>query len=149
MTVLVDTGVLYAEHDTDATRHEATSDALDAVYDGQFGHPYISDYVYDEAVTLTLKRGQSYAAAKRLGKRLRGAASFPDVYEILHLSPGVFTDAVDVFERYDDQRLSFTDATTVAFAETHDIDTVLSFDDDFDGIVDRTDPATVAGEHNP
>jgi predicted nucleic acid-binding protein len=148
MTVLVDTGVLYAEHDTDATRHETASDALEAVYDGQFGHPYISDYVYDEAVTLTLERGQSYTAAKRLGKRLRGAASFPAVYEMLHVSPGLFADAVDVFERYDDQRLSFTDATTVAFAETNDIDTVLSFNDDFDGLVDRTDPAEVAGEHN-
>ena len=56
MTVLVDTGVLYADHDTDASRHEEASDALDAVYDGEFGAAYVSDYVYDEAVTLTLKR---------------------------------------------------------------------------------------------
>ena len=44
--------------------------------------------------------------------------------------------------------MSFTDATTIAFAETHSVDTVLSFDDDFDGIIDRTDPAEVAREHN-
>jgi len=55
MTVLADTGVLYAEHDTDAKRH--------------------------------------------------GAA--------------VFADAVTVFERYDDRKLSFTDATTVALTERH------------------------------
>lgn len=39
MTVLVDTGVLYADHDTDATRHEAASSALEAVYDGEYGLP--------------------------------------------------------------------------------------------------------------
>ena len=149
MTVLVDTGVLYAEHDTDAPRHEVASDALEAVYDGRLGRSYISDYIYDEAVTLTLKRGQSHGAAKRLGERLRGAGAYPNVYEPVHISQLLFPDAVDVFERYDDQQLSVTDATTVAFAETNDIDTVLSFDDDFDGLTDRTDPAAVAGEHNP
>ncbi len=71
MTVLVDTGVLYADHDTDAARHNSASEALDAVYDGRFGLPYVSDYIYDEAITLTLKRGGSFVAAKRLGERLR------------------------------------------------------------------------------
>ncbi|MCG1002005.1 MULTISPECIES: hypothetical protein [Halobacterium] len=61
MTVLVDTGVLYADHDTDAARHDAASDTLDAVYDGEFGQPYVSDYVYDEAVTLTLVRSGLFA----------------------------------------------------------------------------------------
>ena len=55
----------------------------------------------------------------------------------------MFSDSVAVFEQYDDQELSFTDATTVALAERHDIDSVLSFDDDFDGVVSRTDPSTV------
>lgn len=67
MTVIVDTGVLYADHDTDATRHEPARNALESVYDGDYGLPYISDYIYDEAVTLTLKRGNSFIAAKRLG----------------------------------------------------------------------------------
>lgn len=53
MTVIVDTGVLYAEHDTDASRHDAASTALEAVYDGEFGHLIVSDYIYDEAVTVT------------------------------------------------------------------------------------------------
>jgi predicted nucleic acid-binding protein len=45
MTVLVDTGVLYADHDTDASRYEEASDALDPVYDGEFGAAYANDYV--------------------------------------------------------------------------------------------------------
>ena len=142
MTVLVDTGVLYADHDTDATRHEAARNAIEAVYDGEFGQPYVSDYIYDEAVTLTLRRG-GYDPAKRLGERIRGDDSYPQAYEMLAVSSGVFADAVDVFERYDDQQLSFTDATTIALCQRHAVDGVMSFDDDFDGIVDRTDPAVV------
>ncbi len=145
MTVLVDTGVLYADHDTDATRHGAASGALDAVYDGEFGPPYLSDCIYGEVVTLTLTRGGSFPAAKRLGQRLRGADSVPQTYEMLRVTAAVFADAVDIFERYDDQQLSFTDATSIALCRRHDVDAILSFDDDFDGLVDRHDPADVSG----
>lgn len=140
MTVLVDTGVLYADHDTDASRHAAASTALEAVYDGVLGQPYVSDYIYDEAVTLTLMRGGSFAPAQQLGERIRGVGSYPQVFELLRVSDSVFTEAVEVFEQYSDQQLSFTDATTVALAERHDIDHVLSFDDDFAGVVARVVP---------
>jgi predicted nucleic acid-binding protein len=62
---------------------------------------------------------------------------------MLHVSTAVFTDAIAVFERYDDQSLSFTDATSVALIDRHGIDGILSFDDDFDGVVRRFDPLGV------
>jgi len=145
MTVLVDTGVLYADHDTDATRHEAAAGALDAVYDGAFGQPYVSDYLYDEAVTLSLARSGSFEVAQRLGRRLRGVDPYPEAYGMLDVTTAVFEGAVDVFERFDDQGLSFTDATTVALADRHGVDAVLSFDDGFEGLVsERLAPASVA-----
>lgn len=143
MTVLVDTGVLYAEHDTDASRHESAVRALEAVYDGAFGQPYISDYIYDEAVTLTLVRGDSVQPATRLGERLRGIDPYPKAYQLLCVSAAVFDDSISIFERYDDQQLSFTDASTVALCDRHGIDDVLSYDDDFDGVISRIDPETI------
>ncbi|ELY61103.1 type II toxin-antitoxin system VapC family toxin [Natronolimnohabitans innermongolicus] len=143
MTILVDTGVLYADHDFDASRHDAASTVLNVIYDGEFGQPYVSDYIYDEAVTLTLRRSGSFEPAKQLGEKLRGAGSYPKAYEMLRVSAAVFADTVDIFERYDDQALSFTDAASVALCQRHDIDSIVSFDDDFDGIVNRVDPATV------
>lgn len=140
MTVLIDTGVLYADHDTDASRHDDANTALDAVYDGEYGHPYVSDYIYDEAVTLTRRRSGTFAAAQQLGARIRGIDPFPSVYELLDVSTVVFAEANEIFERYDDHPLSFTDATTIALLERHDIDGVMSFDDDFDGLVPRIDP---------
>jgi predicted nucleic acid-binding protein len=143
MTVLVDTGVLYADHDTDATRHDAARGALEAVYDGEFGQPYVTDYVFDEAVTLTRQRTDSHAAVTRLSDRIRGADQYPQVYDLRQISTAVFTDAITVFERFEDQSVSFTDATSIALVERHDLDGILSFDDDFDGLVRRVDPASV------
>jgi len=141
MSVLIDSGVFYAHADIDATRHDVAVRAFDAVIDGDEGQPYVSDYLYDEAVTLTLSRTGSFEQAKRVGRRMRGATGYPDLVTLEHVDRSVFRDAVDTFERFDDQGLSFTDATTIALLEKRGIDSVLSFDDDFDGIVDRIDPA--------
>ena len=141
MSVVIDSGVFYAHADTDATRHDDAVRAFDAIIDGEEGQPYTSDYLYDETVTLTLSRTGSFERAKQVGRRIRGVASYPDLVTLEHVDRPVFRDAVETFERFDDQGLSFTDATTIALLEKRDIDAVLSFDDDFDGIVDRVDPA--------
>jgi predicted nucleic acid-binding protein len=146
MSVFVDTGVFYAHHDTDATRHETAVAALTRVLGAaEYGRVMTSDYVYDEVVTLTQRRTGDAAAGREVGRRIRGDG-YPDAVELLYVSPSLFEAAVDAYETYTDQALSFTDAMTVAMVDHHDIDSVLSFDDDFDGVVDRLVPKTVATE---
>ena len=143
MSVFVDTGVFYAHHDTDASRHELGVAALNGVLRAaEYGRVMTSDYVYDEVVTLTQRRTGSVADGIEVGRRIRGEG-YPDAIELLYSSRGLFGDAVDVHERYADQELSVTDAMTVAMVEHHDIDAVLSFDDDFDGVVDRLAPESI------
>jgi hypothetical protein len=144
MSAFVDTGVFYAHHDADASRHATGADALAGVLrSAEYGRVMTSDYVYDEVVTLTQRRTGSVAAARAVGRRIRGDG-YPDAVELLYSSPTLFEDAVDVHETYADHDLSFTDAMTVAMVEYHDVDAVLSFDDDFDGVVDRLPPESVA-----
>lgn len=140
MTVLVDTGVLYAHHDRDAARHADANAAFEALLSGAHGQPYVTDYVYDEAVTLARRRTGRFDAARTLGERLRGAGEYPAVFAFVHVDRVLFEAAVAVFERYPDQELSFTDAATVAAVEDRNLDAVVSFDDDFDGLVDRREP---------
>lgn len=143
MSTFVDTGLFYAAHDEGSDRHNTAREALATVLAGELGRPYTSDYVYDETVTLTRSRTGSYDAARAVGRRILGRGSFGDIYDLRRVDQSAFEAAVDVFERYDDRPLSFTDATTVALVNRHDVDHVLSFDDDFDGVVDRLDPADV------
>ena len=144
MSVFVDTGVFYAHHDTDASRHNIGMDALNTVLTApEYGHILTSEYVYDEVVTLTHRRTGDIAAGIEVGRRIRGSG-YPDAIELLYSSEQLFAAAVSAQQEYAEHGLSCTDAMTVALVEHHDIDAVLSFDDDFDGIVDRLDPATVA-----
>ncbi|WP_256295989.1 type II toxin-antitoxin system VapC family toxin [Haloarchaeobius salinus] len=141
MSVFVDTGVFYAQHDSDANRHEPAVDAMRRLASGEFGRIFTSDYVYDESVTLTRQRSGNHSAARTLGERIRGTGEFPKLVELLHVTEAEFEATVELFDRYEDQSLSFTDANTVAVVERRNIDHVLSFDDDFDGLVERLQPS--------
>lgn len=143
MTVFVDTGVFFAHHDRSATRHEAAADAMEVVLAGEFGQPHTSDYVLDEAVTLTRTRADSHEAAVTIAHRILGRHGYPSLVELLRIDGEVLEETLAVFERYADQSLSFTDASTIALAEHRDIDAVLSFDDEFEGLVERIDPASL------
>lgn len=145
MSVFVDTGLFYALQNTRATNHRAARRALATAIGGHFGQPYTSEYVYDETVTLVRSRG-GYREAKRAGDRILGAGEFPPSFDLLPVTREDFEQARAAFETYHDHALSFTDATTVALMDAHRIDVLLSFDDDFDGVVDRLDPADLEME---
>jgi len=120
-------------------------DSLRCSRDASYGQVMTSDYVYDETVTLTYQRTGSTERAISVGERLWSTDEGPDAVTMYHITESLFEDAVDAFERFDDRGLSFTDATTVALADRHSVDIVLSFDDDFDGVVDeRVDPTAIA-----
>jgi predicted nucleic acid-binding protein len=143
MSVFVDTGVFYAHHDTDASRHDAAMEALDRVLRSpEYGQVMTSDYVYDEVITLTQRRTNSVADALTVGQRIRGDG-YPDAIELLHSTSDRFEEAVAIHQTYSDQALSFTDSITVSMVNEYDIDDVLSFDDDFDGVVSRLSPETL------
>jgi hypothetical protein len=140
MSVFVDTGVFFAHHDTDADRHDQAVSAFDELFDGEFGQPYTNDYVFDETVTLTRARTGSFEAADIVASRILGEDPFPRVFEMIHVEPDDVRASLETFRRYDDHDLSFTDASIVTLCESRGIDAVLSFDTDFDGLVDRIEP---------
>lgn len=143
MSVFVDTGVFFAAFDRTASRHESARAALESVLRStEYGKVVTSDYVYDETVTLMLRRTGRTAEAMDVGRRIRSMedGSTPTGPTLLFASPSLFDLAVETFERFADQSLSFTDAMTIAMVDRHELDAVLSFDDDFDGIIERIDP---------
>jgi predicted nucleic acid-binding protein len=136
----MDTGVFFARHDTDADRHDQAVDAFDELLDGTYGQPYTNEYVFGETVTLTRVRTESFEAADTVASRIPGEEPFPQVFEMMHVDPDDVRAPLEMFRRYDDHDLSFTDASIVTLCESRDIGAVLSFDADFDGLVDRIEP---------
>lgn len=143
MSVFIDTDVFYAHHDTDASRHETGRAALNQLLQSAaYGQVMTSDYMYDEVVTLTQQRTGFVADAMAVGRRIRGEG-YPDAIALLYSSAALFHEAVEIYETYADQELSVTDAMTVAMVEYHSIDAVVSFNDDFDDVIERLAPESI------
>ena len=143
MSVFVDTGLFYAVQGTGTSRHDTARDALSAVVQGSYGRALTTNFVVEETATLVRSRTGDFGQAKRAIDRILGRGEYPDAFDLRHVDPELFSRGIDAFDRYSDHELSLTDATTVALVESADIDHVLSFDDDFDGIVDRLEPETL------
>ncbi|WP_242406208.1 type II toxin-antitoxin system VapC family toxin [Halostagnicola larsenii] len=130
-------------HDRDSARHDVALEAVTQAATGEYGRLFTSEYVYDETVTLVRQRTGQFSAAKQAGDRIRGVEPYPKTFEMLHVTEALFDRTLETFQRYDDQSLSFTDANSLALIKAYDIDAICSFDDDFDGLAERTDPASI------
>lgn len=105
---------------------------LRAARRGSFGRVLTSDYVYDEAVTLALKRfGEARA---REVDALLGEAGLATM---LRVAPEEFDEARARFLARLRTGLSLTDWTIVVQCERRRVGTILSFDQGFDGIYPR------------
>lgn len=88
-----------------------------------------SNYVLQESVTWLV-----YHDRRRSVPELRGmvnAALSTDWLRIFWITPQVDELAWTVFDQFDDQRLSFTDCSSIAICRAEGIDTAFSFDRHF------------------
>lgn len=139
MSVFIDAGVLVAAYNTRDQNHKKANDFIMSAIKGQYGTPYTSDYVFDEAVTLMLARTKKPEFALGLGEFILGNASrgIRSFAQLLRVDEDVFEDAWAVFGKYVAKGLSFTDCTTVSLMNRAKIGVLLSFDHGFDGILKR------------
>jgi len=136
MTVFLDTGIFVAFHNTRDANHTRALELIKTLVEGGFGTAYTSDYVFDEAVTVALVRTGRPENALAVGRMILGEITAPFT-AILRVGEDEFKKAWTLFPQYADRGLSFTDCTSIALLKTRGIESIVSFDADFDGIVPR------------
>lgn len=88
---------------------------------------FITDYVFDEFVTLVMKRISKREAIQR-GETLLSDQHF----EVERINSGNFNRAWKVFHHYRDKMWSFTDCTSYVWIQQNKPDFCLATDSDFD-----------------
>ena len=137
MSIFIDTGIFTAFHNTQDANHSKAVTLIRRIAEGELGTAYTSDYIFDETVTLTLTRTRRPDLALNIGRMILGRSTAPFL-TILRVNEEAFTEAWKLFSRYAEKRLSFTDCTSIALMRMKDMETILSFDSGFDGIIPRT-----------
>ncbi|MBI2971925.1 MAG: type II toxin-antitoxin system VapC family toxin [Candidatus Aenigmarchaeota archaeon] len=116
--------LISVEVDTDQN-HKKASVITDGIASGKYGMPAISDYIFDEVITVTFGRTKDLEKAVLVGEKLNESA------EMIKIEDLYFREAWEIFKDQKDTRLSFTDCTTLALMRGRGIKTIATFDGDF------------------
>lgn len=134
--MFLDTGFFVAFHNARDLNHQRAVEIMDKLLKGEHGPIYTSDYVFDEAVTVALRRTGRHDLAVDLGRLILGI-NLPRFVTLLPIEKQVFEDSWSTFTRYSEHGLSFTDCTSISFMKRLGIENIISFDRGFDGILNR------------
>lgn len=93
-----------------------------------YGDPVISDYVFDETVTVTLVKTRSVGKARAVGESLL------DSFRVLRVDEPIFRRAWRRFANQKGTRFSFTDSTTIVLMEENGIGHLATFDREFSSV---------------
>jgi len=85
-----------------------------------------SDYIIDETLT-RIRYAVGHKEAVEWGKDILASK----VIEKIEIGKEIFEHAWELFQTYDDKKLSFTDCTSFALMKKRGIEKVFSFDGDF------------------
>lgn len=139
MSAFVDTCLFVALSNAEDKGHAKAVELFRRATNGEYGQIFSSDYVFDETVTLALMRTKNPAMVLKAGELFLGnpAREIPGLVALISVDKEAFSESWLLFKRYVNKKLSFTDCTTIALMKKENIDTLLSFDRSFDGIVKR------------
>jgi len=139
MSTFIDSNIFIGFANKRDRNHAQSAVLIDRVRKGEFGVPYTSDYVFDEAVTTALIRTGRLDIAVKMGKIILGSReeSIPWLVRTVRVDERIFSEAWATFKEGRYEGLSFTDHTILTQIKEFKIDTLISFDTDFDGLVTR------------
>lgn len=129
--IFVDTSAFLALINEKDTNHTDAVHFLEKIKDGRIKIRKIitSDYIIDETLT-RIRYSVGHQEAVEWGKDILAS----NVVERLEVGIEMFELAWELFQTYDDKKLSFTDCTSFAIMKKKGIEKAFSFDEDFERI---------------
>ena|SRR3989344_7259028 len=121
--ILIDTSVLCAYYNSRDVHHKRAVEIIEDVVSKKYGKAIITDYIFDELVTVAMRK-----IGKPLSIEIGGYLLNSEIL-IFKINNIVFDKSWKLFK--EEQNFSFTDSTTVVFMETFSIKKIATFDKEF------------------
>ncbi|HLC32019.1 MAG TPA: PIN domain-containing protein [Candidatus Nanoarchaeia archaeon] len=122
--ILLDSSFVVAYYNELDDHHSRALILMKDIINGSYGEVCISDYVFDESVTVLLLRLKDIAHVGRLGESLQKLRLF-------FLTDSLFRSTWEIFKRQTNG-LSFTDCSLIALMRMESISYLATFDEAFD-----------------
>lgn len=144
-SLFLDTAVFIAAVSRRDPHHEAAKQLVHQLQEGAWSSAHTSDYVVAEALNYARSRLRRREAERAILRLVFGAHDFPPLTpEVFRVHGGRFAKALQLYERYFDRGLSFTDATSLVLVEERRLGFLATTDRGFAGLVPVLDLRTLA-----
>jgi len=120
ISIIIDSSVLISAYSKRDMNHEKGQNILNSIETGKFGEWFISDYIFDETLTVMFSKLKNKEDTSALGKHLLKACT------LLTVPPTIFLDGFEIFSNKN--KLSFTDSALISMANKYGIKYIATFD---------------------
>ena len=135
--ILVDTNVFVAFLNKRDKNHQSAKDLVTKLLSGNYGSRYTISEVFTEVATFLFKKtGRMDVVSKAWNLFYSEEAA---LVQPLIIKKEDIDEAWMIFQKYTTQKrpLSFVDCLLISVSQTYEIDSIASFDSEFDGILNR------------
>ena len=122
--IFLDSSFLISFEVANDSNHERAVSIMRNVVKGVYGTAVISNFIFDETVTVTFAR-TNLSNAISAGEGMKASYAMEIVEE------KIFNDAWDLFKNQKNTELSFIDCTSVILLQERGIKNIATFDQDF------------------
>ncbi|MGB9716951.1 MAG: type II toxin-antitoxin system VapC family toxin [Thermoproteota archaeon] len=123
--IFLDTSFIVAFYNTRDENHIKAKNLMPDIVASKYGPLYISDYVFDETMTVVFIRLRNLRRAVRIGEYLRKSL------RLVEVTSSNFEDAWQIFKKQRETGFSFTDCTSISLMRRMNIRNIATFDKDF------------------
>jgi len=123
--IFIDSNIFISYYNEDDENHRLALNVIKDIEKNKYGATFISDYVFDEVMTVGLMRIKDKEKIIKLG-----SAILRSNIRILKVNKDIFKRTWQMF-RGSTLKMSFTDFTNLVFMERFDIGYLATFDKDF------------------
>ena len=135
MSVLLDTGLIFAYINGEDARHAESAELMERIACREFGQPFVTDHVVDELFVLIRVRTGLPALEESARRFLPMPTPALKGLAAVSLGTALLEPACEVFRKYRDQGLSFTDAGLIVTMREMRIDWLATLDGRLRGLV--------------
>lgn len=123
--IILDTNIIVAFYNTRDENHEKAVKLMKDITEGKYGNLYITDYIFDEIITVIFIRLKDLSKVIEIGEAIRKSV------EILSVGKIIFDGAWELFISQRKTWFSFTDCATLSAMHRRNIKNIATFDKDF------------------
>ena len=126
--ILLDSSFIVAYLNEVDENHTKALQIAEDIDKGKYGTPVITDYIFDEVITVMLIKVRDIEKVSEVGEALLNSTL------LLRVSEHTFNLAWSIFKEQDKPNFSFTDCTSIATCKVNRITKIATFDKDFQNL---------------